>query len=192
VISAVRDLVYGVRGVFRMLGFRSGWQSDFDVSSTGILRSFAGVVFALPAFMLLILSVNHYTAGQPQLDNAGIGLLEALLIWVRYWLLFPIIAAVVCRVLGLSSRFGAWLVVHNWTVVVLIHVQAFFWLLHTAGLADQRALASLMQLYLLGRLFVHWRVATASLGVSTMQGAAAAGIPLVVDWILLRLIQYYL
>ena len=188
-ISAVRDLIYGVRGVFRMLAFRPGWQSDFDISSGGIVRSFAGIVFALPAFLLLIAGVNFFAASNPQLGASGVSVLEAVLIWARFWLVFPIMAVLVCLVLRLSDRYGGWLVVHNWTIFVLIHVQALIWTLNTAGLGNLNSLAFLTEFYLLARLVIHWRVATAALGVSPALGAAAAGIPLIVDWILLRMIQ---
>lgn len=185
----VRDLIFGLRGVVRMLGFKAGWQSDFDVSTAGIVRSFSGMILALPAFVLMLASVSHFAAENPEIGGAGVSLLDGVLIWARFWLVFPVSAALVCIVLRMTDRFGAWLVVHNWTIFALIHVQALIWILYAAGIGNVDVLASLVQLYMLARLLVHWRVAVASLGVSPALGAAAAGIPLVIDWIFLRLIQ---
>lgn len=189
-LSLLNEARLGVRGVFALLGFRPGWRAAFNVSRDGIARSFIGLVAALPAFWFMIEAVNFYAAENPDLSSAETFVTpgEAVVTWLRFWVLFPVVAWLVCLMMDLKDRFAAWLVVHNWTVFVLVHVQALFWALYMAGLADPASLGALLGVYQFARLLVHWRVAQGALGLPPGLAAAAAGVPLIADLLLLRLL----
>ena len=177
----------GVAGVFALLTFRPDWRKHFDVSAEGVARSFSGVILALPAFFFLIVGVNYFYAENAAAYTADMRftLVDAVISWARYWLLFPVVAAGVVMVMGLKDRFASWLVVHNWTVFVLVHVQALLLALYPAGLADPGAIGQAMTLYSLLRLFIHWRVAQGAMGLPPIMAAAAASIPLIIDRLIL-------
>ncbi|MGJ3232132.1 MAG: hypothetical protein ACFE0P_10065 [Oceanicaulis sp.] len=181
--SLLSEARLGVRGVFALLAFRKNWRAYFDPSAAGALRSFIGVVLAFPAFWFMISAANHFIAENPGAGEAAdpVTVAERLLIWVRFWVLFPVTAWIVCALMDLRGGFYAWLTVHNWTVFVLVHIQALIWALHLAGLGDPESLGALLTLYALARLFVHWRVAQGSLGLPPGLSAAAAGVPLIAD-----------
>ncbi|MFW6412756.1 MAG: hypothetical protein ACOC0V_01340 [Oceanicaulis sp.] len=181
--SLLAETASSMRGVWRMLTFRSDWKTYFNVTETGVARSFLGVILALPAFALMVAAVNHFAAENPAIASmeARITLGEAALIWARFWLVFPVLAAVMAMVLSVRDRFASWLVVHNWAVFSLIHLQAAYWALYAAGLADAQALGSLVAIYQIVRLFVHWRVAHAALGLPIGLSTLAAAVPLVAD-----------
>jgi hypothetical protein len=183
--ALVAEARAGVRGVLLMLAFRDGWRACFTPTQTGALRSFIGVLLAFPAFWFMVSSANFFMAENPGPDgpSAMIGAGERLLIWARLWLLFPIVAWGVCALMGLRERFFAWLAVHNWTVFVLVHLQALFWALYMAGLADPGSLGLVLTVYQVARLFVHWRVAHGALGLSPGLSAAVAGVPILADLI---------
>lgn len=175
----------GVRGVFLLLAFKPDWTRYFNPTQTGVIRSFAGVILAFPAFWFLISSANFFMAENPTSGGEAdfVTPVEMVVIWARFWLLFPVVAFAVCQVLGVRERFFAWLVVHNWTVFVLLHVQVLIWALYMAGIADAQIAGALLAFYQIVRLFVHWRVAHGALGLSPGLAAAAAGIVLIVDLI---------
>ncbi len=175
----------GVRGVFALLTFKPDWRVWFDPSRTGALRSFAGLVLAFPAFWFMVSSANFFITENPGETGPAelIGVGERVMIWVRLWLLFPAAAWIVCLLMGMQDRFFAWLTVHNWTVFVLIHLQALFWALYMAGLADPPSLGALLVFYQIVRIAVHWRVAQGALGLPPGLAAAAAGVPLFADLI---------
>lgn len=177
----IADIQSGTRGIWAMLAFKEGWRTHFNVSADGFVRSFMAVIYALPAFVLLMVSANHVLAGLPGGADAQISLAGAVGQYARIWLLFPVIAYVVVKVLGLKTGFSAWVVVHNWAVFVLLHVQALFWLLAAAGIANAQALGLMLALYQIIRLVVHWRVAAGALGLHWGLAAGAACIPLVID-----------
>ncbi|MEQ8403913.1 MAG: hypothetical protein RKE49_02365 [Oceanicaulis sp.] len=186
--SLLTEARHGVRGVVALLAFRETWRSHFDPSQAGAVRSFIGVILAFPAFWFMVSAANFYLTENPAAGEAAdlVTIGERLAIWARLWLLFPIAAFVTASLMGLRGAFWAWLTVHNWTVVVLVHVQALFWALYMAGLADPASLGALLAFYQLARLFVHWRVAQGALGLPPGLAAAAAGVPLLVDMVLAR------
>ncbi|XBQ16449.1 MAG: hypothetical protein ABL308_00900 [Oceanicaulis sp.] len=185
--SLLAETLASARGVWRMLTFRSDWKSYFNVTETGVARSFLGVVLALPAFALLVASVNHFAAENPAIASAEARItgIEALAIWARFWLVFPVLAAIMAMVLNVRGRFASWLVAHNWAVFVLIHLQAAYWALYAAGLADAQALGSLVAIYQMVRLYVHWRVAHAALGLPIGLSTLAAAVPLIADYLIM-------
>jgi hypothetical protein len=182
-IGWVNEVRAGVTGCFALLTFKDDWRKHFDVSAEGVGRSFLGVILAIPAFAFTVASANHLVAENPDLvtAEARITLMESALIWLRFWFLFPIVAAGTAMLLRVSDRFAKWLVVHNWMVFTLIHIQALFWAFYMAGLADAQSFVALLASYTFLRLFVHWRVAAGALGVPVWLAAAAAGIPLLTD-----------
>lgn len=177
----------GVVGVFALLMFKKDWRKHFDVSAEGVARSFSGVILALPAFAFLIYGVNYFYAENAAAYSSEMRftLLDAVISWARFWLLFPVVAAGVVMVMGLKDRFASWLVVHNWTVFVLVHVQALLLALYPAGLADPGAISQAMSLYGMLRLFVHWRVAHGSMALPPVMAIVAAGIPMIIDRLIL-------
>jgi hypothetical protein len=183
--SLLTEVRLGVRGVFQLLAFKPDWTGYFNPTRAGVITSFAGVVLAFPAFWFMISSANFFMAENPTSGGAEdfVTPIEMAVIWARFWLLFPPVAFGVCQVMGVRERFFAWLVVHNWTVFVLLHIQVLIWALYMAGIANADIVGALLAFYQIVRLFVHWRVAHGALGLSPALAAAAAGIVLIVDLI---------
>ena len=189
-LSLIAEVRAAMIGCFKMMTFKDDWRDHFDVSSEGVVRSFMGIILAIPAFAFTVGSANYLVASEPTLADAEamITLGEAITIWVRFWVLFPIVAALTVMILGASNRYASWLVSHNWITFALIHIQALFWALYVSGLADARSLVAFLGTYQIIRLLIHWRVALASLGVTLPLSVAAAGIPLVADIIMRTLL----
>ena len=171
-----------------MLKNQQGWRAYFDVSRSGILFSFSGLVIGLPALFIWIYAADYLARQVPDYSMQALSWVDITIIWARIWFLFPIVSAVVVRVLRLPSHYGPWLVVHNWTILLLIHIPTFFYLLAMLGLIGIETVSVFVLMYLGLRLLVHWRVAVAALGISPGLAVAAAGIPMAVDWILIQLL----
>lgn len=180
----IADIRSGTRGVWEMLAFRESWRQHFDVSVDGFLRSFMAALYALPAFVLLTLSANHVLPEFSGNPDAQVSLLGAIGMYARIWLVFPFVALLIVMVAGHRTGFSRWVVVHNWAVFVLLHVQALFWLLAAAGFINEEVLAVLLALYQVVRLGVHWRVAAGALNLHWGPAVAVACIPIVIDMLL--------
>lgn len=184
-IALVGEARSALVGLGKLLSFKEGWRSHFNITPHGVARSFGAVLLALPAFALFVLAANYFVAANAPGGGTAYGPLEAILAYVRIWGVFPIVASGVAIMLGLTGRYAAWLVIHNWAVFALLHVTALFFVLYAAGLANAALLAMLLQFYQAGRLVVHWRIACAALQVGPIPGAAAAGIPILADMVLI-------
>ncbi len=173
-------------GVFRLLAFRKDWRTYFDVSTGGVVRSFAGLILALPAFLFTVYAISYFVADNPELmgSDSEMTAVEAGLTWARYWIVFPVVAALTCLAAGLTHRYAGWLVVQNWTVFVMVHIQALIFALYPAGIADAASLSQLTLMYIFVRALSFWRVAAGALEVPPAFALALAGIPFLVDWAL--------
>ncbi|WP_019959955.1 hypothetical protein [Woodsholea maritima] len=190
--SSLRDIKPALIGFGKLMAYQDGWRDYFDVSTAGVLRSFSAAIWSLPIFILYYFCVNYFLSGLAPVDGepiATLGLLDGVLTFVRIWVAFPIIAFVTVRILGLEALLGPWLSVHNWTVFILLHFTGFVWLIYAAGLIDENGVLIFNGFfYPVVRLFVHYRVAEGALGCHWTTALAAAGIPLVADWLLIQLI----
>ena len=191
-IQALRDIRPAMIGLGKLLAYQEGWHTYFDPSTKGLIRSFAAVIWSIPIYLLFHFSANHFLAGLPaeQAQNVDpLTPLDGIITYVRIWFVFPIVAYLTSRLLGLSANVIPWITVHNWTVFALLHFTGSVWVLHTAGLIDTTALMVFNGMfYSVFRLFVHYRVAEGTLGCHWSTAIAAAGIPLAIDWLLIQLI----
>ena len=94
----------------------------FDFSVGGFWRSFTAAIIVLPAAIALYLSDYKLWAEEqsalPLPDLAPFLTLEIVGFCLR-WGLFAVVMAVLCRQFNLSSRFVPFMVVFNWSSVLL-------------------------------------------------------------------------
>ena len=179
------DLGAALSGIWKIVTFKEGWREDFDISASGAARSFAAALIGIPVFVLFVLGANYTAAAFNGPPEAQYTLIEAALAYARIWLVFPFAAAGAAILLGLKHHYTSWLIVHNWAVLALLTVATVPYILFAAGLSSPALLALFAQLYFLARLFVHWRIACVTLEVGPATGAAAAGIPVAIDFLLI-------
>ena len=157
-------------GAWRALTFKSDWDQNFDLSVRGLWHSFFAAMVALPLVIFILTAVQHLGTD-----------LQPVHYYVRYaisWLVFPVAAAGTVALLGVRQSFVPWLILHNWTVVLLYGLLTLFWALRTAGIIDQTIHEVFVFFYFYLRILVHWRVAFATLGVPTITSALAASVPM--------------
>ena len=176
-IRAGYDAFRGLAGVLRLLTFRPEWAERFDVSASGVARSFFAAAFALPC-LFFIIAARERMALELGASPPDMPAVYYVLGYTLPWLLFPGFAAIVTILTGRREAFGPWIVVHNWAVLFLFMSQAFIYVLYMAGLADAGSAVRLVRdIYMPLRLIVHWRVAVGSLGLPWPIATGAAVIP---------------
>lgn len=175
-IRLIAEGLVAINASRRMLSFRPDWRQGFNMTLPGLWRSFFAAVMVLPLIALIILGRSH--AGfETDFGRFIPG-------YVLSWLIFPLAAALACRVTGARSGFVPWVIVHNWAVVWLYGLQALLWMLFTAQLINREILSLAFQLYMYLRILVHWRIAYATLGLPTITSALAAAVPVLAGEIL--------
>lgn len=190
--SFVRDLVYALAGLKHLFLFQDGWRGCFDVSYEGVARSFRAAIPTLPLYALIQLGIVYMIQAAGQ-SHPGFPPAYLAADFARIWLVFPVSAALAATLFSRKGAYGLWLAVHNWTVFTLIAFQAVLVVIYLAGLMPPEALWFFLAIpmrFIL--LIVHWRVATATLGLSWGAGAGAAALHIVIDLIAATAIAYAL
>jgi hypothetical protein len=126
-IRALADARQALRGVLEMLAGRSDFHARFDVSPAGFRRSFAAAVLAIPFWAFTVLVQNEIARQSAEQLGPPIEpytLTYAIVRWAAIWAHFPLLAALVTAILGRREGFAPWVVVHNWTHLAFVIVQA--------------------------------------------------------------------
>ncbi len=160
----------GVQASLRLLTFRPGWEGQFNTSISGLWRSFAAILPAIP--MVLLIQAATVRAG----GTMSLG--DQFVVQSLSWIIFPLAAAAACYVTGARSAFVRWVVVHNWAVLWLYFYLFLVWMTYTAGLLPSVMAAIALNIYPYIRVLVHWRVAYVSLGLPTITAALSAAAPI--------------
>ena len=179
-IRLIAEAWLAIQSSWKLLTFKPGWESGFDISVGGFWRSFTASLFALPMVAFMLVSSNQL--GNPMPDG------YRYLAYFATWMAFPLAAFAAARVVGAPRRFVHWVVVHNWAILLLYAIQAFAWALRTAGLIDTAMLGMFFIFYEYFRVLVHWRIAYCVLGVPTITSALAAAVPILLSEITVQLV----
>lgn len=100
---------------------------DLDVSTEGFFRSFGAILLILPLNIMSDLFAMRLAQERPDVETTiplegGYGpgemFFSTFVLGVE-WLLFPLFAYFLLRVLGLTSRFVHYVVAHNWGRVII-------------------------------------------------------------------------
>lgn len=152
----VADIRHGVAGAFLLIRGRPEFAQHFDVSTAGFFRSYAAAILALPAYLFLVLAAARGGGG-------AVPAWAHVLEYVSLWLYFPILAALVTRLLGRGAALVPWTVAHNWTTAVVFGVSTLPIAIYHAGLGEPAAqFAGFGVIFF--TIYAHWRAAHAALG----------------------------
>lgn len=162
-IGLLSDARRALVGVWMIIVGRTGHEAQFELSGNGLARSFLGAgVLAAPLF-IFILAAEAFL-----IDYLGEGQLTpplvAAAIYFAMWAHFPLIAALVVRLLNQPGAFAGWVITHNWAVVFILALQTTPLLLFVVGVRDVNFIAALFITLQILAVLVHWRIASAALG----------------------------
>ena len=168
-IAALVEARRALAGVVMMLIGRTDFHGAFDVSSGGVARSFVAALIAIPfaAFVAGVQNALAQAAGGIAGDPFSEGGVEpyslafVVVRWVLVWAYFPPLAFLITTILGRRQALAPWIVLHNWTHLFVVLMQAVpLALLVTGG----RVIAEpLLQLSVLIMAYAYVRAAGAAL-----------------------------
>lgn len=158
------DVRSAVTGLVKLWRGEDGYRPYFDVSAQGVVASFRAAILGLPLFILA-----GYANGQvarsitpPDRDMPTVTLVGTLIFYIMLWGIFPLVARFLTRALDKPEAWAPWLVVHNWTFLVLLGLQAVVAGVGTFGGVFEALWALGGFAVLTFAVFVHWRAATAA------------------------------
>lgn len=174
--------VYGAWRFALMDKTALGW---FDLTAAGFWRSFGAALIVAPFYFLVTLA----PAGDSTMEqSAAIGLSASLLIYVTTWVAFPLLMAFIARMLSLSHSYGSFIIVHNWSQVVIILALLPLNLAGLMGLGEQ-GVAMAGFLVATGILVYKWFVARTALQTTAFTAVGVVMVDLLVARLVLGLVQ---
>ena len=150
-------------GLLRLMRFDPRWAEGFDASANGFLRSFAGPLLALPAYLVVAAMLSRIEVAGAAQAGADRLVLAASVDFVLSAAAYPVLIAVIARVFRIGEGYGAFIVVTNWAQVFLngfLVAASSLMLLGEVGVGIFR-LAWMVQL--LATLYITWRAARETL-----------------------------
>ncbi|MGF1462592.1 MAG: hypothetical protein ACFB2Z_05430 [Maricaulaceae bacterium] len=172
--AALDELSHAWTGLRAIIGFQSDWTARFDVSATGVIRSF-GAVFAwgLPLFALVFMAQNRLILANPEFGAEERSFVYGVLSYLLLWAHFPLVAAVLLQIIGRMDKLFTYLVVHNWAVLLILFLESFVWAGQALGVSLETASALTIVTLCFG-LYLHCRVASVTLAVPAGVAIGAA------------------
>jgi len=115
------EIVQSLTGAWMLFLDRRNAMRYFDVSVDGFWRSFAAIIFVVPAYALFA-SVEHIELlGEPVIDPAfseeAFAVNKVVTLGLD-WIMLPVLLAVLAGPLGVSRTYTAYVVARNWCVVL--------------------------------------------------------------------------
>ena len=130
-MPTVVEFLYALRGLRRLVRFDVGGLGYFDLSIEGFWRSFCVALLIAPFYAIII--PYHLEALQPTASWQHIMITE-ILAYIVGWLLYPLVAYEICRLIGRETEFPGYIVVYNWSTILLVGAEMLVWLPTLAGL----------------------------------------------------------
>src|SRR5262245_34291903 len=161
-MPTILEFVYVLRGLGRLVQFDVGGLGYFDRSIEGFWRSFRVALLIAPFYAILIpldLELIQPTAGWQHI------MITEILTYIVGWLLYPLVAYEICRLIGRDAEYPGYLVVYNWSKMLLVSAQVLVWLPTLMGLAAAETSHSLEVVVRFVFLIYLWFIARTALRI---------------------------
>ncbi len=119
------EFVYVLRGLRRLVQFDIGGLGYFDRSIEGFWRSFRVALLIAPVSAIIIpyeLELIKPTAGWQHI------MLTETLSYIVSWVLYPTVAYEICRFMSRETEYPGYIVVYNWSTLLLVAAEVLMWL----------------------------------------------------------------
>jgi hypothetical protein len=166
--EAIRALL----AAWRLFLGNSAAAGSFDVSARGFFASFAAIPLVLP-FVLLMIAAEYTQLRVPDPETFSVEgfVLLRLAAFLIEWLVFLALMVAATRLLRVEARYGAYVVAHNWTAVVI--AAAFLVPIGLGGIVGGGVIVTILAVFAYAlALRCLFAVATATLGVRPVDAFA--------------------
>ena len=160
----------------------------FELSVAGFWRSFAAVLIVAPFYFLVILTPPGETSG----EVAGIGFLGGLAVYLLSWIAFPVVMIAVAHLLSLSRTYVTFIIVHNWSQVIIMAAFLPLALARAVGIAGEQAVAAVGMILSILFLVYKWFIARHALGAGAGAAVGITVLDVLIDEFLVEAGQLWL
>jgi hypothetical protein len=161
-MPTIVEFVYVLRGLRRLIQFDVGGLGYFDRSMEGFWRSFRVALLLAPLYSIIIplhLEMIKPTVGWPHI------MIIEILVYIVSWLLYPIVAYEICRLMGREAEYPGYIVVYNWSRILIVTAQVLVWMPTLMGITEAETSTSLFWVVYVMFLVYLWFIARAALRI---------------------------
>jgi hypothetical protein len=161
-MPTIVEFVYVLRGLRRLIQFDVGGLGYFDRSIEGFWRSFRAALLLATLYSIVIplnLELIRPTVGWQHI------MIIEILAYIVSWLLFPLVAYEICRLIGRDAEYPGYIVVYNWSKILIVTAQVLVWLPTVMGITDAETSAGLYRVAYVAFLIYLWFIARAALRI---------------------------
>ncbi|PCJ70414.1 MAG: hypothetical protein COA62_07415 [Rhodobiaceae bacterium] len=154
--------------------------AGFDFSADAFWRSFAAYIFVIPFCLVFITTQWRMMADTAQMlgvSQSGYALIE-LATYVAFWVLYPIAMIFACRVFNLTRGFAPYIIVYNWSSILVMVLLAPSYVLYSLGVANVGAASFLLLIAFVTALIYRWQIALTVLATTPATAASIIGVEL--------------
>jgi hypothetical protein len=160
VIPARPETASSLRAAARLFVLDGEALKGFNRTIGGFWGSFCAVVFGLPYYIVLVT--------WPARDGGGLEVGPLALAVVLSWTLFPLIAAVLTRLQGLSGNYITYIIANNWAAALTPQPYLILALGYRMGLIGADLYEALQLVVVVVLLWYGWAVCRVALGASVV------------------------
>ncbi|WGF89295.1 hypothetical protein [Marinivivus vitaminiproducens] len=183
-IPSQAEIRSSLQGAFRLARFDEGGVHDFNLSLPGFWQSFFAAVLVAPGYVLL---VAQKAANEPEPIDLGLFGLVELVGFVLSWIVFPLAAIPLTRLLGLDHRYAVLIIASNWAKVV--QMIAFLASLLVAAILPPEGGAPVILIVTVAILVYQWFIARVTLDTSASIAAGVVAVDLLLGIFVSGLIE---
>lgn len=161
-MPTIVEFVYVLRGLGRLVQFDVGGLGYFDRSIEGFWRSFRVALLLAPLYAILIpfdLERIQPTAGWQHI------MITEILAYIVSWLLYPLVAYEICRLIGREAEYPGYIVVYNWSKMLIVTAQVLALMPALTGMAAAETSHTLVGIVYFMFLIYLWFIARAALRI---------------------------
>jgi len=158
------EFVYVLRGLGRLVRFDVDGLGYFDRSIEGFWRSFRVMLLIAPLYAIIIpleLELIKPTAGWPHV------MITEILAYIVSWLLYPLVAYEICRLIGRETEYPGYIAVYNWSKMLIVTAQVVVWLPTLMGITAAETSNGLYHFVYYVFLIYLWFIARAALRIDS-------------------------
>ena len=157
--SLVQEASHAAWGLMALVRGRPDWALGFDPSARGFVRSFLAQVLALPFYLLAAAMVARVQAP----DGGSVTLWASALSDMMDVIAYPLVVAAFARPLRIGAGYSGFIVVVNWSSLLLSALQAVFSLAALFGREGFAVFGTAVLVLFALSVFIIWRAARETL-----------------------------
>ncbi len=142
-----------ISGIIKVLT-GSAWEQEFDLTRRALPRSFIALLLCVPLYMICAKAVVKYNANTVDAPFLSIAVVLGLMT-----LAFPLIAYFLCMIFDKQGVFRPWVIVRNWTFLLIVAIMTAGFGLYLIGLLPFSVAYFIGLTFYLGTLAIDIRLA---------------------------------